>query len=374
MTDVVSIPKARANARLSFSAITPDLQIAWDSTSLGTAKKCWRKYKLSIVDGWQSKGTSLHLRYGIIYHKGLEVYDHHICLGATHDVATREAVRKVAEMCMDGGWTGNKCPKCNGTGQVREDGDGEEIKCTGCGGTGEEYVDRKWWDTNEGLSEKVAAANTKTVPNLIRSIVWYLERFGPNDPAKTVVLANGKPAVELSFRFDGGLQFSTGEELILCGHMDRVVTFNSGLYVLDRKTTKTTIDGFSAQKYFAQFSPNNQMSLYGLAGTIVLGTAIKGVIIDAVQIAKGFSRYERGFANRTEGQLQEWLDDTLYYIRQAEANARSGVWPMNDTACSDFGGCPFQGICNKDPAVRETFLRSNFERRLWDPLENRGDI
>jgi len=97
----------------------------------------------------------------------------------------------------------------------------------------------------------------------------------------------------------------------------------------------------------------------------------KGVIIDAVQIAVGFSRYERGFTYRTPEQLKEWQQDTLLHIRAAERYAEAEYWPMNDKACNNYGGCVFRGICSKDPSVRPAFLESNFVSRPWNPLQPR---
>jgi predicted nucleic acid-binding Zn-ribbon protein len=37
------------------------------------------------------------------------------------------------------GWTGKRCPKCNGCGQIFDDR-GEEVSCPPCGGTGDEYI------------------------------------------------------------------------------------------------------------------------------------------------------------------------------------------------------------------------------------------
>jgi len=36
------------------------------------------------------------------------------------------------------------------------------------------------------------------------------------------------------------------------------------------------------------------------------------------------------------------------------------------------GGCPFRGVCSKDPASREIFLKQDFTRRVWDPLVPRN--
>jgi hypothetical protein len=55
----------------------PDTQIqyAWDSTSLGWLKTCPRLYQYSMLEGWRSRGESVHLKFGQLYHSGLELYD-----------------------------------------------------------------------------------------------------------------------------------------------------------------------------------------------------------------------------------------------------------------------------------------------------------
>ena len=60
---------------------------------------------------------------------------------------------------------------------------------------------------------------------LLRSVVWYLDQF-EHDSLETVILQDGKPAVELSFRFLTNYQAPTGEPFLLCGHFDRVALFN----------------------------------------------------------------------------------------------------------------------------------------------------
>ena len=62
--------------------------------------------------------------------------------------------------------------------------------------------------------------------------------------------------------------------------MDRVVSFNDQLFVMDHKTTITT----PSQYYFNQYEPHNQMTLYTIAGQVVLNAPIKGVIVRAAQI------------------------------------------------------------------------------------------
>jgi hypothetical protein len=344
--------------RLSFSKVNPKLQIAWDSVSSGVAKTCWRKYQLQIIEGWVSKRESLHLRYGQLYHRALEVYDHKRFEGKRHDEAMILCLRDLAEGCQD------VVPKlCEDEGCPQA---GTTHVCNG-------ETKRVWWDPNEYLSEEQAKLNTKTIYNLFRTVVWYLEEFQHN-PVKTVKLANGKPAVELSFRYELGYTFTTGEELVHSGHLDRLVEMGDDHYVMDRKTSKNTISGNSSWGFFAKFSPDNQMTGYTYAGKVALAKPIKGVIIDAAQIAKGFSRFERGFALRTEKQLEEWRTDFIWMAKMAEHWAEQDYWPMNDTACDNYGGCVFRDICSKDPQVRHVFLQSDFVKKPWDPLVVRGDI
>jgi hypothetical protein len=212
-------------------------------------------------------------------------------------------------------------------------------------------------------------------------VVWYLDQF-ENDPAKTVILNDGRPAVELSFQFDldWGPRISRNvpgatvteestQPYILCGHLDRVVEYMDSLFVMDRKTTTTTPSAY----YFNSFEPNNQMSLYTLASKVILGSPIKGVIIDAAQVLADSSRYVRGFTYRTSDQLDEYVKDLEYWFNLAESYAEADYWPMNDTACDKYGGCRFRDICSKSPSVREQFLKSAFEKgERWNPLRIRG--
>ena len=76
----------------SFSKSVPNLQIAWDSTSLGLFKECPRKYYYTMVLGRVTHGDNVHLVFGAHYHKALEIYDHARSMGADHEEGQRAAV------------------------------------------------------------------------------------------------------------------------------------------------------------------------------------------------------------------------------------------------------------------------------------------
>lgn len=306
------------------SPFLPDtnVQYAWDSTSLGWLKECPRKYYYAMIEGWRPRHETVNLKFGLLYHQGLEYYDRMRTEGKDHE----EALLDTVHLMLTQTWEAATADRPAGP-----------------------------W-----LSDH----NTKTRETLVRSVIWYLEQFGNADPAKTVQLANGKPAVELSFKLELDFGPVGGTPYILCGHLDRVVEYAEGTYVMDRKTSSTTISSY----YFDQFDPDNQMSLYTLASKIIYHTPVKGVIIDAAQIAVGFTRFSRGFTYRTEAQLDEWLKDTHYWMDQAGLLATHKHWPMNDKSCHKYGGCHFRQVCSKSPEVREVFLRSNFIQQPWNPL------
>jgi hypothetical protein len=296
-------------------------QYAWDSTSLGWLKTCPRLYQYSMIEGWRSKQPSVHLQFGLWYHSALEAYDHKRAEGLDHDSALNLVVHQV-------------------------------------------LLDSWPWPFDNAAGPPSVAAKTRE--NLVRSVIWYLDYF-QNDNAQTIRLANGKPAVELSFRMELDWGPAAGQPYLLCGHLDRLVTYSEGTYVMDRKTTSATTGSY----YFDGFAPDNQMSLYSLTAKIVYRTPVKGVIIDAAQIMVGFTRFSRGFTHRSDAQLEEWLADTRHWLALAAHYAKTGHWPMNDKSCHHFGGCAFRRVCSKSPEVRNVFLESDFIKQPWNPLEVR---
>lgn len=307
------------------------VQWAWDSTSLGWLKECPRKYQYSMIEGWRTKAQSVHLTFGILYHKALESYDRHIARGTNHELSLIAVVRETLVATWD-------------------------------------FETDSPWRASADLSpdDKVSL---KCREFLIRTIVWYLDKFKA-DPARTLLGADGKPMVEMHFLFKIGFNYDLQHPYHLCGYLDRVVEFNDVQFVMDRKTTTTTI----GTSYFNQYEPDNQMSLYTIAGTMAFKAPVRGVIVDAAQIAVGFSRFGRHIVQKTPEMLSEWMTDLKYWLRQAEQFAEKRYWPMNDKACNMWGGCHFREICSKSPVVREKFLESHFERKQWNPLELRGEV
>jgi len=288
-----------------------NIQMAWDSTSLGWLKSCPKLYEYSMIQGWRAKSLSVDLDFGLHYHRALETFDRLRAEGQDYDQALRGIVRQT-------------------------------------------LVETWPWlheDTN------------KSRANLLRSIIWYCEHFR-DDNAHTVILTNGKPAVELSFRIELDHLAPNGSPYLLSGHLDRIVEFGGEQYVSDRKTSRATLGPY----YFKHFDMDPQMSGYTLAGQVAFKSPVRGVIIDAAQIAVGFTRFERGVTYRTPARTEEWLADTYQWLDLAVQYANRNHWPRNDRSCRM---CAFKGVCASDPSVRTKFLESDFEHRPWNPIKVR---
>lgn len=358
-------PEANVEGNSSFAKIVTEnatywVQIVWDTVSTGALKKCPRYYQLAIREGWNPKGTNPHLLFGLVCHSALEVYEKARFAGTTHEESVYEAVRhalhrtgeyKKAAQCLN--------PKCGAFRDFIEDVPEGSLFCYHCNGSSFRNYENKFvpWMSDD---------KNKNRYTLVRTVVWYLDHYAES-AEETVVMEDGSPAVEVWFRIELPIKSPSGKKYFLTGHIDKLVRYNGGLWFRDLKTTKSTL----YSDYFDRYSPDNQMSQYNLGGQVVLDEPLMGGIIDAAQIAINFTKFQRGFVDRTKAQTEEWLGDIQHWIKLAEHYASEDYWPMNDTACGHYGGCEFRGICNKDPSIREQFLKSHFEKRPWNPLEKR---
>jgi hypothetical protein len=278
--------------RPSFSAINPLLQLALDSTSLDALKRCPQYYKYNIIDGYTRGDKSADLIFGSLFHSATEFYDRKMASGSTHNEAVELTIEQTLLSSYD-----------------------------------PETATFPFRNTDNP---------TKNLYTLLRAIVWYLDRF-EHDHLKTVILANGKPAVELSFQINlsalvgDGTEFVayTGESYILCGHLDKVVEWLGEYRFKDTKTTRSQLD----QKYFAKFLPNIQVTIYSIAMSVIFheDRKIGGALIDAIQTQVNGNRFARQQISVTPGHLNEFLTDLTFLLRELESYAQADHWPKRES-------------------------------------------
>lgn len=306
------------------------IQWAWDSSSLSMMKRCPREYYYGQVLGLRRKRKTAPATFGGAFAKALETFE-------------------------------TESPKV---------GRGPAISAALHAAA----------VASEGMEEH----KSRTKDALMRSIVAYVDHHA-SDAAKTLKKTDGDAAVELHFNVPLGklVPFLPETEFVMCGYMDRVVDFQDTPYVLDNKTTGASISTEKgSDSYFRNFTPDNQITTYTWAAKEAFGFPVRGVIIDAMQIAKTKTEFARSIIHRTPAQVAEWRRGLEYWVRLATTSslaliskkadeAPETMFPMNETSCHKYGGCPYRGICGKDPSVRQAFLDTEFETREWNPLAPR---
>lgn len=331
------IPQVAANK--SFDDL--GAQFVWDSTSLKNAEACLRYYYYKNICGWTNDNKSYHLTFGSHYATALEHYYKFRALGDS----SADALEKVVEEALIETWLYEYEEVLNEI-SLQAGAVNYATKTVRVAGSGSPWL---------------SPDSAKTRENLIRTIVWYVDQF-ENERISVVTLADGRPAVEHSF------SFAVDDGYFFAGHLDRLVEYANDLYVMDQKTTGAALSAY----YFNQFSPDIQMSMYTFAGKAIFNMPVKGVIIDAAQIMVGFTRFERGFTFRTQSQLDEWYDDTMWLIENTRKATLEKHFPQNKSSCGNYGGCEFRSVCSRSPEVRQNFLAADFRQGpTWDPLDRR---
>lgn len=289
---------------------------AVDHSSLAMFKECPRKYYYAIVAGRRPAGLPPPpLAFGSAYHDGLEAFERSVAKGADRHEALRVAIRSALK-----------------------------------------HV----------LPEEDTARTRET---LIRALVWYEANYR-NDMARPIILPNGKPAVELSFRVELPFSFSHSDvPVIYCGHIDSLVDYQGRIFAMERKTTKTAL----SEHYWQRYVFSSQISGYVLAAEANFSVEVGGAIIDATQVGVNFARFGRRVAARVKAHQEEWLLDLHYWLSQLDAAFAANRWPHNHESCGKYGGCQFKSVCFANPSVRDVVLRDEFRIDRWDPLRVRGE-
>lgn len=286
-----------------------------DNTSLAMFKECPKKYELAILRGFRPRTAAAPLTFGKAYHDALETYDRDLAKGADTDTALRAAIR----------------------------------------------VGLRAWEPSED--------SRRSRDSLVRAIVWYVEQY-KHDIMKTVVLPNGRAAVELSFRVEVPFSFSHSDDPVLyCGHIDRVAEYNGQLYAVEHKHTVSGL----YDSYWDRYTFSSQISGYVMALKAQFNLNVAGALIDATQVGATFARYGRRIAHRVEAHQQEWITDLSYWMSQLDLCIRSDRFPHNTESCSKYSGCQFREVCFSSPHVRESILNAHFKVEKWNPLKPRGE-
>lgn len=291
----------------TFAKFVDNKQQVWDASSLSTFTRCPRLYKMGNIDGWTTKTESAAPLFGKAVHYGLELLEYAKFNGATKDEAVHAAVKGIVDEY----------------------------------GAGLQEID----DAARGLEAA------------LRIPVWRAEDEYHSGNVRTAVLPDGKPALETRFE----CPIPGVDALRFSGRIDRIAEFGERLYIVDLKTTTSSLSSY----YFERYNPNTQIYAYLWAVRRVLGIPVAGFIIDAIQSGVNFCRFGRQVFNVTDSQLDEWMDHVVLALNQAEDYYEDGDYPTNFNSCGAFGGCRFKDVCSRPPEHRQAWLDEDYVQKPY---------
>lgn len=315
------------------------LQFAWDSVSLGNILACPRRYQLEQLEGWRPKAPSsaIALDFGILFHKGLEIYYVERFNGKS---------KEEAQVLMLSALLRHHRMEA-----IPVEDDIEEAEAL--------FQSDDSDIPDDGIDLRNSKIRTRY--HLFRALIWYTEHY-EDDAFETLVVFE-RPAVEVSFRVEVPVTVDSNP-VILCGHIDRGVKFNGLNYVTDYKTTK----GLSRQ-FFSSFELSHQFTGYTYAGQIVFDQPVRGAFIDGIALQVGGVKFGRSPTNRTDSQFQEYFRTFQMATDLAAECAETGFYPMNTQSCYF---CKMKEVCSQPPEFQRAHLKEHFyQAPSWNPLENR---
>ena len=244
----------------------------------------------------------------------------------------------------------------------------------------------------------------RTKEKCITVMIDYMKKY-PQETFKVVGFPEN-PMIECTFTLDTGMRLScidcgpvagrwhgrytvTGKELTFennhencqqCGKelepieyggiFDGLVDFSNSVFVFEHKSTSQL-----GAYYFNQFKPNNQVTGYVWAASLLSGKRVGGAIINAIGIYKSSAtKFERQITTRSITDIAEWLNNiqhTCELIRDCE---RSNHWPMFTQSCTMYGQCEFHNVHVLGSEVeREKMLEQDYIKDDWH-YENRAGV
>lgn len=283
-------------------------QLRWDSSSLDSFSRCPRYYKHSYLDNIQLKIESkVEMYWGSCYHECMEMYDR--ALAPPYDMSRADAVASALEKAA----------------------------------------------TFEAKLNNIAD-NRCSYVNLKKAIIGWDIAYA-EDNLKTAIMPDGTAAVEVYFTLP--IPGIPGRSL--SGRIDRMaVDENGDLWIIDRKTTKSSLGAF----YFRKFNPNAQSYIY-IKAMQMLGLKPAGFMIDAVECQVKNVKFAQERFQPAQDCIDEFMGELGDRILQAERYSTAGSFPRNLAACNSFGqfGCPYRPICGTTHVNREKVIAQEYQQK-----------
>lgn len=291
----------------------PPFPAVLDSTIMAAFKSCPQKAHLEFISHWKMRDQSVHLHAGAAYAAGME--------------AARRAF-----------YIEGQSP--------------EDSVTAGLHALLTAYGDFECPADSAKSAERTAGA-----------LEYYFSQYRlGDDKAVPMTLPGGKRGIEFSFLEPLDLLHPESSDPILySGRMDMMCSYEGMNLGEDDKTTSQL-----GASWPRQWDLRSQFTGY-VWGAGRAGIKLDGFLVRGVSILK--TKYDtlQAITYRPQWLIDRWYEQLIRDTKRMIAAWESGYWDYNlDHACTEYGGCPFKGVCQmRDP---QTLLEQQFQRRHWDPV------
>lgn len=301
----------------------PPFPRVFDSSMIGYARACHRKFFWRHIQNRAPKGSNIHLHAGGAFAKGLE--------------AARLAFYF----------------------------DGKSIDESIC--SGQMALVKAWGsedlyeDENKGLGRMLGGLDYALLEAFPLGSDYIVPYISP---------ITNKPMVECSFGLplEGVKHPETGDPILYAGRFDMLGVHRTDavIYVEDDKTTSSL-----GAQWSNRWTLRSQFTGY-VWGAQQFGLPVAGAVVRGISfLLRSYDKAE-SIQQRPQWMIQNWYDQTVWDIKELIKEWEQGHWSLNyDESCAAYGGCPYLRLC--DTPNPEPYLDVYYDLHKWNPLEVKGE-
>lgn len=200
----------------------------------------------------------------------------------------------------------------------------------------------------------------KTFDRMCGALEFYFANYPLEFDRITPVKTPTGGAIEFNFVLPIDVKHPvTGDPILYSGRFDMLGQRDSGIFVVDEKTTKQL-----GEQWRNQWKLRSQFTGY-VWGSRKFGYDTQGFIIRGISILKENYGTIEAIGYRPQWHLDMWYEQLIRDVNRMVTSWKQNVFDYNlADACSAYGGCMFAGLC--DNQAPEAWLQ-DFKVQPWDP-------
>ena len=293
-----------------------------DNTKRHSFVECRRKYYLQYVLNLKTFYGSNALRYGLVWHEGMDKYYSHI---KEHGFSKDGNALNAAFLAM-----------------------------------------KAEWDLNSAKENYYS--DYRTLENCFTSFIQYVQHFSQDELMLKVINTEEPFKINMEIETDEEMKmFKELKPFHFTGKIDMEIELNGRMWINEHKTTGQPID-----TQCGRLNRSAQVMGYHYAkGRIHKGEKQPDGVLMTVHhlscrksTAKGnegnygtpkidFRRVPQIFS---ENDIQQWRVSFMSVALDVQKEAERGLYPMNHDSCFNYGACPFLGICEQSTGIDNLYI------------------